>query len=692
MPPVVSAVGTFFATLAAKGVVAALFATAVGKAIMYTAFSVGVNLLFSRKPGVTSFEQGIQTRLQVASNVTRKAIYGRAKTGGSLVFVDEAGADNADLYMVIALADHKCEGLAGLYVNGRAVTLNSGVVSEYTSGGVDHMTYTFYDGGSTQTFNTALATATAWTNAHHLKGVCYVIVKMIWDADLFTTGIPNLEWIVDGRLVYDPRADSTVTGGSGAHREADESTWEFSANPALCLRDYLRGVTMTDASVSPAVSQRVLGMGVASAKVPVADVMAAATICDESVSLKAGGSETRYECGVVIDSGDAHRENIRLITSAMAGAVHDQAGELSIVAGAANTSILTVTDDDIVWTQDFSFEPKRGRDEIVNAVSGRYVDPDQQYSDVEYPTRADTADETADGGQRWKTDLDLLAVQSNTQAQRIAEIFRRSARLQGKLHFTAGPRLLELEAGDWFTFSSARYGWTSPTKAFRVETITHNGDLSVSITAQEVASTIYDWTPASDEITPAGQDTPTVPALGDSYAGKYIETGQIADNAVTDAKVASAAAIVPSKIFRPADTATLGSDTAFTSTSWANIVSVALTNVPTDPAILINGTALNFEFTSDAADSAATVADWRIIEDDGASTATIVEKTGGLTFINGTSFVEPDTTNELSPDYFTNVLFGATLSGSVTYRLQAKITTGSQMNIDTTTVLGVRAL
>ena len=60
---------------------------------------------------------------------------------------------------------------------------------------------------------------------------------------------------VHGLLLYDPRLDSTVTGGSGPQREADPSTWTYSNCPPLIWRDLWRRVgnlnytTIDDASV-----------------------------------------------------------------------------------------------------------------------------------------------------------------------------------------------------------------------------------------------------------------------------------------------------------------------------------------------------------------------------------------------------------------------------------------------------------
>jgi hypothetical protein len=44
---------------------------------------------------------------------------------------------------------------------------------------------------------------------------------------------------IKGLKVYDPRLDSTVAGGSGAHRANNPATWAWSDNPALCIRDFI---------------------------------------------------------------------------------------------------------------------------------------------------------------------------------------------------------------------------------------------------------------------------------------------------------------------------------------------------------------------------------------------------------------------------------------------------------------------
>lgn len=523
LAPVATAIGAAISSVAAITIAG----VQVGQMLLMASFSMAVNAIFRQKPSAGQFDRGTQATLSSDPNYPREWIYGTAKTAGSLVYVDEVGTNNEDLWMVIALADRKCNALNSIIVDGRVVTWDSGtgIVSEYSNGGTDYLKIRFYDGSDSQTADSAMVSAvTAWTTAHRGRGVAYVVIEAKWNADLFQSGIPRMQFVVDGAPIYDPRKDSTVTGGSGSQRDDDPTTWTWddgaspavpiSKNMALMINDYLRGHSMN--------GQRIGGMVTPVEDIPQTDVQTAASTCDESVTLKAGGSEYRYHGGLIVSTASPHRENIRNILGGMAGKLIDQGGTLYIQPGEAKTSVLTINDDDLVTNQPFEYEPKRGRDEIVNRIAGRYVEPDDQYNAVEYPARGSATYETEDGGQRWLENFDLVAVQSNPHAQRVAEQSLRRSRLQGRLTCVVGPEFIELEAGDWFTFDSTRYGWTGGSvKLFEVEAITFHPGGEIGLVAQEVAATIDDWTAATDEITPAGVVDPTPPAAGAETPGKF---------------------------------------------------------------------------------------------------------------------------------------------------------------------------
>lgn len=656
MPPVVLAVQTAFAAVLGK-----TLGIWVANAFLSTAFSVGVNMVLARKPQPASFETGTQTRLRTGSTLARQIIYGKAKTAGSLVYAVESTltATNDKLWLVIALADHECEGLEAVYVNGRAVTLTSGVVTDYNVGSpaTNYMKLRFYAGTSTQTADGALdAASTEWTSSHRGRGVCYVVLELLWNADLYDSGIPDFEFLVKGRPLYDPRLDPAQPGGSsGGHAIATESTWEFTAggvdigsNPALQLYDYLRGIEVG--------GQRIGGMKIDADTITVAEVTAAANVCEESVSLAAGGVEYRYQSGVVISTEATHRDNVQVIMAAMAGDLHDHGGRLRMFAGEARTPVLTITDDDIVRSvqyrekaepQSWEWSKDSGRDERVNTVRGRYVAPTLLYRADEYPERTAASYLTADGGLELPGSLDLLAVQSKTQAQRLAEIYLRRSRWPGKLTFSGIPALVELESGDWVTVRSDRQGWTGGSaKTFEVESTARHPTGHVRLVLQEVDSTIFDWS-TSDEGTTAAAPSNPAPTLGASWPAQF---GTLAElDTIANAQVSDAAAIDYGKIEYPAQSMDIPGNGALPSTittSLQELLRLEFTDVGLNHVFNLGGSRLLFDITNGA--TAACTVTWGIYAHRVAGSITGDD----FQFLYGgtVDFIDPLATGNFHPD------------------------------------------
>lgn len=135
---------------------------------------------------------------------------------------------------------------------------------------------THYTGAQTSPDSLLVAAfaAQSITYADALTGFMYSVLRL--PSALFG-GELKLTARVRGRKLYDPRKDSTA-GGSGSHRLATPSTWEWSACPALALGDWLSNTVYgagqavqwasvatvaaaNDATVgSPAESRRTLGL------------------------------------------------------------------------------------------------------------------------------------------------------------------------------------------------------------------------------------------------------------------------------------------------------------------------------------------------------------------------------------------------------------------------------------------------
>lgn len=452
---------------------------AIGAAVIEVGLAVGLSYAATKlrpkqKSAKSADPGGIRLGLRVDTNPPRQVIIGEAATSGSLVYWQLSGTDNKVLHMVFALADHECNSLQKVLVNGKEKSRNSG--NGQISGYGANLVVEFYNGASGQTADSELVSTSGgrWTSNDKGTGVCYAIAKMTYDEKLFPEGIPEFGFVVRGLKLFDPR-----TGTSA-----------YSDNPACAIYTVLRGITVG--------GEKLLGMNVPADAIRQSEAEAAANACDESVAKKAGGTEKRYRCGVVFDCTQSNRDVIETLLASMAGEVIEAGGIYRIIAGVAQTPVAHITDADLIVTEPLITRPRRSRNEVVNAIQGSFTDPSRAYNPVALPPRTSSTDEDQDGGIRLTRSLDLVAVTSRSQAQRILEVERRRARRMASASMKLRARWIGLEPGDWVTFSSDRRGYEE--KTFVIQSKTGARDLTSDIVLVETDAGIDDWTASTDEI------------------------------------------------------------------------------------------------------------------------------------------------------------------------------------------------
>jgi hypothetical protein len=483
------------------GLAGGFFVSALGQALIGTALSLAMGALARRlapSPDQQDIARGAHLRLVADANMPRMVLLGEAAVAGSLVYHNVYN-QTRNLELVIALADHECEALTGIWIDGKAVTWNSstGLVTEYPG-----MRIRFYNGSWTQTADPDLIAnasspssiwfgvpeAKRWSVKNRGRGVCYVAIDMAFNADLYRGRQPNFMFKVKGAKLYDWRKDATA-GGSGAHRWGQPATYEWSDNPAVCWYNFRRGIYVN--------TTRIAGMGTAADALPIDAATAAANACDESVGLKGGGTEKRYRLSAVFPVVQKHRDTIREMVTACAGVEIDSGGEFRFAPGVAQSTVMALTDDDLMMETEVEWSGRASRRDLINAVTGSYRDPVQRYEAVPLPPRTSSADEAADGD-RYDVRYDLDMVSSATQAQRVQEILRRRARRQGVGKGVFRARTCVLEPGDWVTWTSSRFGWDG--KTFEVVTPALRPDLSTELVLREIDTGVFTWTPATDQL------------------------------------------------------------------------------------------------------------------------------------------------------------------------------------------------
>lgn len=492
-------------------------AALVATAVVNTSLSIGAFYLAQRlTPQPSNSGQGTSLSLRITSNESREIAFGRCASAGSLKYHNTYGPNGNDyVQLLIVLADHECDGLEAVYVDGKLVLFDesgaalapgvgeAGPNVQAGVGGTPDIDYsgnmwvTFHNGAWDQAADADLVAHTnqadsspppeQWTTFDVGRGVCYAVVTMKFDEKKFKNGNPPFLFVFRGIKLYDWRLDSS-NGGSGSHRWGDESTYEWTQNPVVCIYNYRRGIFVHGSLLG--------GMTSPATSLPVAKWTAAANICDEEVDLLEGGTETRYTLNGIVEVQTEHATVLRDMYATMAGVEIDSGGVFSPEPGAAQSPVMSIADTDLMAKEQAEVVPKLSRSVLINAVFGTFRDPAHLYGETALPPRISAEDEATDGAPL-AVNYSLAMVTSGTQGQRVLEILRRKGRHQRTVTATLRSRFTVLEPGDWVSWESDRYGWTD---TFEVMQVTRNRDLTVVLELRQTSADIFSWNAESDEL------------------------------------------------------------------------------------------------------------------------------------------------------------------------------------------------
>ena len=460
------------AVSAIAGLVSAVaggIATGFALGTFLTSFAIGAGLsMVSRalapKPNIGEQMRGLtQTTRNPAD--TRKIIYGKMRVGGNVVFIAHSGSDNKYLHLAVVFATHRITAYDEVWFNDNRIWTAAGGFQG------DWGTYVTMDttklGTAGQTASTVLTPITEWTANHKLSGIAYIAFKLEWNQDKFPQGVPNITAVIRGKPVFDPRTD--VTG--------------YSTNPALCLRDY-----MLDQDY---------GLGESNVNIDSTALEAAADLCDEQVSLNAGGTQDRYQCNGVIDTANQIKANIEQLLASMGGKLTYSGGKYFVDGAEYKTPTHTFTEADVI--SEIQTQTKQSRRGIYNGVKGIFVSEEKNYKVLDYPAQISSTYATEDGDPLY-LDMPLPFVTNNLQAQRLAKIALLKSRQQVVITMTVNLKGLQIKVGDTIQVTNDRLGYSS--KVFEVIdyslAIGDGQALAVNLVCIETASAIYDWT-TSDE-------------------------------------------------------------------------------------------------------------------------------------------------------------------------------------------------
>ncbi|HEV7283737.1 MAG TPA: phage tail protein, partial [Kaistia sp.] len=320
-------------------------------------------------------------------------------------------------------------------------------------------------------------------------GVAYaVIVARV--SDKVFSGFPQFKFVLDGVPLYDVRQDSAM-GGSGVQVWGDSATYsQAPANPAVMAYNVIRGITYKGKWFFG-------GQTVSGPQLPISSWSAAMNECDQSVALVGSGTELQYCSGGEISLDTDPADVLAELMKACNGRLAEVGGVYKPHAGAPGTSVFAFTDDTILSTDPQTFEPFPSLAEVVNAVTGKYIEPGEGWSAKDAPPLYSITLEAADDGRRQVADVTYGLVTSGTQVQRLMKSALAEARRFRQHALPMPPDAFLIEPNDFVSWTSARNGYV--TKLFRVDAVQDLGNLNVGFNLTEVDPADYLWIPGTDE-------------------------------------------------------------------------------------------------------------------------------------------------------------------------------------------------
>jgi hypothetical protein len=401
--------------LAAAALIAAGVVTGNPQLIL-SGLAVGKSYLKGGKKGAPVSEVNLdRLRATIDPRTPRKTVVGITALAADIR--DEEFTDDQEFFhRFIVCASHEVESIDEIWFDDvKAWSASGGVTADFT-GYLTVATRTVGTAANAINISARMGTTRRYTGLAyvHLRYKLTGINKKVESpfAQSITTRIT-----IRGKaaLFYDPRLDSTVAGGSGAHRANDQATWAWDddacRNPALALLFYLLGWRIN--------GELAVGKGIPANRIDLASFAVAANICDEAVPKFGGGTEPRYRADGAWSESDDPETVIDQIKAAMNADLDDVDGKLRITVfhNDLATPDADFTDADIL--DDFDWNPAEELDQSFNIVRGLYTDPsdDALYQLVDYP-QVEAA--SPDGIDRIEP-VNLVMVQSPSQAQRLVQ-------------------------------------------------------------------------------------------------------------------------------------------------------------------------------------------------------------------------------------------------------------------------------
>jgi hypothetical protein len=534
--PVAAAISAVAGLLSAGGFAATVVKLAFGFALQY-----GVSIIekarAKKRQGGAVEARGVMVEVRMGDDQPASFVVGTYATAGIRKYIGTWGqagkTPNAYLTDVVELSCIPHPGLAGIWIDDTKGTIlwaepdadgRGFPIQEFRVDGKDFAWVRFVDG--TQTV------ADPWLidrfGSHPERpfkatmigrGIAYAVVTFRYNTEKFG-GLPACVFEMLPMPLYDLRKDST-NGGSGAQRWNDPSTWEPTDNNVVVEYNLIRGIYYGGEWIFG-------GQNLAAFRLPASNWIAGANECDRLVGRAGGGQEKQFRCGYEVRLDMEPLSVIDDIRQGCNGRLAEVGGVFKTLVGAPGAAVYSFTDDDILVTEDQSFEPFPALSETHNGIEATYPEPSEKWTTKDAPARYSSALEADDGNRRLVTGVDFPAVPFRRQVQTLMKAMIEEERRFRTHLFHLPPDAFPLEPNDAVSWTSSRNGYAN--KKFLVVRVLGKLTFNQLVVLKEFDPSDYSWSGADELPTDIGWLGPIEPPVQPMY-GWQVAPANLLDDA-----------------------------------------------------------------------------------------------------------------------------------------------------------------
>ena len=467
---ILGSAATAATTVTVFGTALSVGAWAVGTLVTTALTSFALRKLAPKAGGAGAGAENRGTLLNARqAAAAHEYVYGQVRKGGIITYMKTTGESNKFLHMVVAVAGHEVQEIGDVYVNDDVVSLDA---NGYVTGGRWGGKIRILKHLGAQT-NWQDNFANAPTNLKNTisaqcrlpstfvgQGIAYLYVRVEYDQDIFSGGMPTFTAIVSGKKVYDPRT----------------STSAYDNNAALVIRDYITSAYgLNDQAVDDTYFS------------------AAANDCDDAIPLSGSGTQARYTIDGVINAESTIGNALADMMEACNGALFFSGGVWKAKVGVYSPSVKSLTLDD--FRSGITMPTRLSRRDNFNRITGKFIDASSDWIETDFPAITSSVFLAEDGGLENALDVGLNLVTNSARAQRLAKqkLFRSREQMMVSAEF--GLAALGVEVGDIIDLTIDRYGWSA--KEFEVASwrlvISDGGGLRVALVLRETSEAAFDW-------------------------------------------------------------------------------------------------------------------------------------------------------------------------------------------------------